>query len=76
MPTATKPNENKSKPMVLIVGAGLGGLLLGALLEKAGVPFKIFERASVVKPLGMSTLHLLFPPSHATFLYRVHSLTR
>ncbi|KAF9290328.1 hypothetical protein BGZ88_007378 [Linnemannia elongata] len=52
MPTTTKPNENKSKPMVLIVGAGLGGLLLGALLEKADVPYKIFERASVVKPLG------------------------
>ncbi|KAG0285917.1 hypothetical protein BGZ96_009921 [Linnemannia gamsii] len=45
-------NENNSKRTVLIVGAGLGGLLLGALLEKAGVPYKIFERASVVKPLG------------------------
>ncbi|KAK3823791.1 MAG: hypothetical protein JOS17DRAFT_819219 [Linnemannia elongata] len=49
---ATMSSENKSKPKVLIVGAGLGGLLLGALLEKAGVPYSIFERASVVKPLG------------------------
>lgn len=41
------------KPTVLIVGAGLGGLLLGALLEKSGVPYTIFERAATVKPLGI-----------------------
>ncbi|KAF9122803.1 hypothetical protein BGW39_009484 [Mortierella sp. 14UC] len=46
------PQDNIKKPTVLIVGAGLGGLLLGALLEKAGVPYKIFERAPCVKPLG------------------------
>ncbi|KAF9095780.1 hypothetical protein BGX29_008877 [Mortierella sp. GBA35] len=40
------------KPTVLIVGAGLGGLMLGALLEKSDVPYTIFERASSVKPLG------------------------
>ncbi|KAF9907148.1 hypothetical protein EC991_011288 [Linnemannia zychae] len=40
------------KPTVLIVGAGLGGLMLGGLLEKSGVPYKIFERATAVKPLG------------------------
>ncbi|KAK3830309.1 MAG: hypothetical protein J3R72DRAFT_259556 [Linnemannia gamsii] len=40
------------KPTVLIVGAGLGGLMLGALLEKSGIPYKIFERATAVKPLG------------------------
>ncbi|KAG0260761.1 hypothetical protein BGZ95_004364, partial [Linnemannia exigua] len=40
------------KPKVLIVGAGLGGLMFGALLEKSGVPYTIFERATIVKPLG------------------------
>ncbi|KAF8947875.1 hypothetical protein BGZ47_007543 [Haplosporangium gracile] len=40
------------KPTVLIVGAGLGGLMMGALLEKSGVPYTIFERAVAVKPLG------------------------
>ncbi|KAF9911533.1 hypothetical protein EC991_003336 [Linnemannia zychae] len=40
------------KPMVLIVGAGLGGLMLGALLERSGTPYTIFERATTVKPLG------------------------
>ncbi|KAF9117953.1 hypothetical protein BGW39_001632 [Mortierella sp. 14UC] len=44
--------STSDKPTVLIVGAGLGGLMLGALLEKSGVPYRIFERASKVKPLG------------------------
>ncbi|KAG0261840.1 hypothetical protein BG011_000603 [Mortierella polycephala] len=41
-----------ARPTVLIVGAGLGGLTLGVLLERAGIPYQIFERASVIKPLG------------------------
>ncbi|KAG0331742.1 hypothetical protein BG004_001524 [Podila humilis] len=40
------------KPTVLIVGAGLGGVTLGLILEAAGVPYMIFERAIAVKPLG------------------------
>ncbi|KAF9300655.1 hypothetical protein BG003_003126, partial [Podila horticola] len=43
---------NMDKPKVLIVGAGIGGLILGNLLLKAKVPFAIFERAHEVKPLG------------------------
>ncbi|KAF9115434.1 hypothetical protein BGX27_007809 [Mortierella sp. AM989] len=39
-------------PKVLIVGAGMGGLTLGLLLERIGVDFEIFERASCAKPLG------------------------
>ncbi|KAF9432567.1 hypothetical protein BGZ76_010623 [Entomortierella beljakovae] len=39
-------------PAVLIVGAGLGGLMLGALLEQIDIPYQIFERATVVRPLG------------------------
>ncbi|KAF9434843.1 hypothetical protein BGZ76_007329 [Entomortierella beljakovae] len=37
---------------VLIVGAGIGGLTLGILLERIGINYEIFERASAVKPLG------------------------
>ncbi|KAG0289946.1 hypothetical protein BGZ96_006548 [Linnemannia gamsii] len=44
--------SKEDKPTVLIVGAGLGGLMLGALLEKSGVPYTIFERSAAVKPLG------------------------
>ncbi|KAI1308713.1 hypothetical protein EDD11_004254 [Mortierella claussenii] len=42
----------KSKPKVLIVGAGMGGLSLAAILERAHIPYEIFEKASVLKPLG------------------------
>lgn len=39
-------------PKVMIVGAGLSGLLLGILLEKTGTQYRIYERADTVKPLG------------------------
>ncbi|KAI1312279.1 hypothetical protein EDD11_002998 [Mortierella claussenii] len=41
-----------ASPKVLIVGAGIGGLTLALLLERIGVEYDIFERASSVKPLG------------------------
>ncbi|KAF9112170.1 hypothetical protein BGX27_003832 [Mortierella sp. AM989] len=44
--------DEKPKPQVLIVGAGIGGLTLGILLDQINVPYHIFERASEVKPLG------------------------
>ncbi|KAF9576453.1 hypothetical protein EC968_008748 [Mortierella alpina] len=45
-------SETKRIPTVLISGAGLGGLMMGALLERINVPYHIFERATKVKPLG------------------------
>ncbi|KAF9931280.1 hypothetical protein FBU30_010509 [Linnemannia zychae] len=44
--------SSSNKPTILIVGAGMGGLMLGALLEKSNIPYMIFERAATVKPLG------------------------
>ncbi|KAF9935131.1 hypothetical protein FBU30_007510 [Linnemannia zychae] len=56
--TATAKGSPKiastDKPRVLIVGAGMGGLMLGALLEKSNVPYEIFERATSIKPLDKS----------------------
>ncbi|KAF9315984.1 hypothetical protein BG003_002444 [Podila horticola] len=44
---------NLEKPKVLIVGAGIGGLMLGNFLQKGGIPYEVFERMDVVKPLGV-----------------------
>ncbi|KAF9116909.1 hypothetical protein BGX27_008993 [Mortierella sp. AM989] len=40
------------QPEILIVGAGLGGLFLACILEKMNVSYRVFERASEIKPLG------------------------
>ncbi|KAF9146902.1 hypothetical protein BG015_011478 [Linnemannia schmuckeri] len=46
------PAVTNRHPRVLISGAGLAGLLLGILLEKAGIPYDIYERAAEIKPIG------------------------
>lgn len=51
------PLVTDDPPRVLIAGAGLAGLFLGILLEKAGIPYEIFERTAEIKPLGKD-LHL------------------
>lgn len=68
MPTANY------KPTVLIVGAGLGGLMLGALLEKIDIPYIIFERTSLIRPLGTSTLPPF--PLHLGITTTMAALTR
>lgn len=51
-----------AKPLnVLIVGAGLAGLLFAIVLDRAGIPYQIYERAAIVKPLGTYPNLLLSP---------------
>ncbi|KAF9301805.1 hypothetical protein BGZ91_009490, partial [Linnemannia elongata] len=45
------PLVTDKPPHVLIAGAGLAGLFLGILLEKAGIPYEIFERSAQIRPL-------------------------
>lgn len=49
------PVSDGKNANVMIIGAGLAGLLLAILLDKAGIPYQIYERAKEVKPLGMYT---------------------
>ncbi|KAF9124294.1 hypothetical protein BGW39_008309 [Mortierella sp. 14UC] len=55
MSTTSNATTHGKRPKVLIVGAGLGGLALGAILEKSDTPYEIFERAPQIKPLGSIT---------------------
>ncbi|KAG0354423.1 hypothetical protein BC939DRAFT_493328 [Gamsiella multidivaricata] len=41
-----------SPPRVMIVGAGIAGVFLAILLDRANIPYEIFERATSVKQLG------------------------
>ncbi|KFH63684.1 hypothetical protein MVEG_10377 [Podila verticillata NRRL 6337] len=55
-PLTEEELANLKKPKVMIVGAGIGGLTLGILLKKGGIPFEIYERAKEVKSLGSGLL--------------------
>ena len=39
--------------MVLIAGAGIAGLTLALSLQRAGVPFRLFEAVGALRPLGV-----------------------
>lgn len=39
--------------MILIAGAGIAGLSLGLTLHQLGIPFRIFEAAREIKPVGV-----------------------
>src|SRR4051812_37253117 len=47
---------------IIIVGAGIGGLTLGLALHEAGIPCRIFESATEIRPIGVG-INLL---PHAT----------
>ncbi|KAK3817918.1 MAG: hypothetical protein JOS17DRAFT_758051 [Linnemannia elongata] len=56
-PDCTVYNDSPGKAHVLIVGAGIAGLTLALLLDKAGVPFDIFEKSADSRTVG-SALYL------------------
>jgi len=51
-PSKLPPKSDGKTPHVIIVGAGIGGLFLAILLDRAGIPYEIYERAPSVRPLG------------------------
>ncbi|KAF9931911.1 hypothetical protein FBU30_009332 [Linnemannia zychae] len=44
--------KEESSPTVMIVGAGLGGLTLAILLQRAGFDYQVFEKAPEIRPFG------------------------
>lgn len=48
------PQPILNPPVVLIAGAGIGGLTAALLLERANINYFVYERAAKVKPLGMN----------------------
>ncbi|KAF9124510.1 hypothetical protein BGW39_008136 [Mortierella sp. 14UC] len=46
------PPSNDTSFTVIIAGAGLAGLSLAVLLERANINYQLFERASQIRPLG------------------------
>ncbi|KAF9135128.1 hypothetical protein BGX30_011652 [Mortierella sp. GBA39] len=51
-PDPTVLDTSGRKPHVLIIGAGLAGLTLGIMLQKAGIPFDIFEKSPVARAVA------------------------
>ncbi|KAG0358200.1 hypothetical protein BGZ54_010544 [Gamsiella multidivaricata] len=45
-------SQKRALPAVMIVGGGLGGLLMATLLERADIPYHIYERAGELRALG------------------------
>lgn len=74
-PPATSPAATVAKPLVLIVGAGVSGLLLAQHLKREGIPYRVFERDADLATRGagwgltlhwsLSALKSLLPPALA-----------
>ncbi|KAG0286941.1 hypothetical protein BGZ96_009070, partial [Linnemannia gamsii] len=48
-PDPTVLDTSGRKPHVLIIGAGFAGLTLAIMLQKADIPFDIFEKSPEVR---------------------------
>ncbi|KAF9122974.1 hypothetical protein BGW39_009371 [Mortierella sp. 14UC] len=51
-PSAATSDSIQERLRVLIVGGGIGGLMLGLMLERASIDYVILERSSEMRPLG------------------------
>ncbi|KAF9932217.1 hypothetical protein BGZ67_004859 [Mortierella alpina] len=68
MPPSRPAAKPSPKPRVIIVGAGIGGVTLAILLERAGIPYNVYERAAEIKPFGSA---LTLGPNVAPFLKQI-----
>ena len=71
--STTSPTKTK----ILVAGAGIGGLTLGILLERAGIDYLILERTPTILPLGSAiALSSVIQPllSQLGLLDEIHAL--
>jgi 2-polyprenyl-6-methoxyphenol hydroxylase-like FAD-dependent oxidoreductase len=61
-PSPHPAHPRSGRPPIAIVGAGIGGLVLALELDRAGIPFTLYEGAPELRPLGVG-INLL---PHAT----------
>ena len=50
--TGADLQSSGKSPKVIIIGAGIGGLFTGILLDKAGIAYDIYERTDEGHPGG------------------------
>ncbi|KAF8944549.1 hypothetical protein BGZ47_004105 [Haplosporangium gracile] len=63
--------DERKNPLVLIVGAGVARLFLAILLERAGIPYQIYERAKGVTLGAVMSLNArVFPVIEQLGLYK------
>lgn len=66
-------SQKHPNPRVIVVGAGIGGLMMGLLLGKAGITYQIFERSANVKALGKRRKNLVSLLHTTDFFTSLHS---
>ncbi|KAK3833843.1 MAG: hypothetical protein JOS17DRAFT_789210 [Linnemannia elongata] len=57
-PNPSVYDTSNRKPHVIIIGAGLAGLTLAVLLQKAGIPYDVFEKSPETRNVAGGALYL------------------
>lgn len=61
--------QKREQLKIVIVGAGLAGLMLAILLDRMGVNYVILERAKEIKALGTDLHNLQYSSLHVSICF-------
>ena len=65
-------SKERDFPTVIIVGAGLGGLVLAILLERMGINYMVLERSSQFRSLGEALDNWLIQQAYQSFSFSLY----